>query len=212
MKIAILGNGKMGSMVKELAPKMGHTLVDSSFAEVFIDFSHPSKVLSHIQLAIDSQCPLIIGTTGWEEHLERGKKLVSESTIAALFSPNFSLGVQLFHLLLQKARALFKNYEAAGVEFHHSGKIDAPSGTAKSMARTLGLKRDFASVRCGRIAGRHEVLFDSADDTITLTHEAHGRESFARGALEAAQWILNKKGWYTIDDMLRCLYSADHPL
>jgi 4-hydroxy-tetrahydrodipicolinate reductase len=135
---------------------------------------------------------------------------VEESQMAALAAPNFSLGVACFTKLLGQARALFKNYEIAGVEYHHSEKKDAPSGTAKMIARSLGMASPFASVRVGRNPGKHEVIFDSPHDSVTLIHEAHGRESFAAGALTAAHWIIGKKGWLTLDDLLRDLYSTHY--
>ena len=138
--------------------------------------------------------------------------MIENSSIGALAAANFSLGVILFIQLLKKARSLFSDYEVAGVEYHHNQKKDAPSGTAQMIKETLKMNTPFASVRCGRIPGKHEVLFDSPFDSITLTHEAHNRESFARGAVKAAAWIQGKQGWYTLDEMLRTLYSAHYSI
>ena len=155
--------------------------------------------------------------------------MIENSSIGALAAANFSLGVILFIQLLKKARSLFSDYEVAGVEYHHNQKKDAPSGTARTIMEalaipfassgtaqmikeTLKMNTPFASVRCGRIPGKHEVLFDSPFDSITLTHEAHNRESFARGAVKAAAWIQGKQGWYTLDEMLRTLYSAHYSI
>lgn len=208
MKIGLFGHGKMGTLVGLLAEKRGDTLVDPSAADVCIDFSHASVVLNHVQWAVEHHKPLVIGTTGWENDHETARKLIEKSNTAALASPNFSLGMACFIKLLQQARTLFKEYAVAGIEHHHSEKKDAPSGTAKQIANTLNMKTPFTSVRCGRIPGKHEVLFDSPFDSITLTHEAHNRESFASGALTAASWIQTKKGWYTLDEMLRDLYGT----
>lgn len=213
MKIGLFGHGKMGMMVAHLAEERGDSVVAPGEADVCIDFSHQSVVLDHVKWSIAHHTPIIIGTTGWEKDEEVARACIEKSSIAALASPNFSLGVACFTQLLQHARALLKDYSVAGVEFHHSQKQDAPSGTAKVMARALAMPIPFASVRCGRIPGKHEVIFDSSWDSITLVHEAHNRESFAAGALAAAHWIQGKKtGWYTIDDMLRDLYSAHYAL
>lgn len=208
MKIGLFGHGKMGKMVKRLALELNHSVVEPSDADVCIDFSHASVVLEHIKWAVEREKPLVIGTTGWESDMKAARSLIDKSKTAVLFSPNFSLGVAHFIHLLKYARARLADYEVAGVEYHHSQKQDSPSGTAKRIAEALDMSTPFASVRCGSIAGKHEVLFDSPFDTITLIHEARNREDFARGALKAAAWIRDKKGWYTLDD----LYSADYPL
>lgn len=212
MKVGLFGQGKMGKLVAQMAEEKGYQVVTAEEAEVCIDFSHHSIVLDHVKWAIAHNTPLIIGTTGWEEDENEVRSLIEKSSIAALASPNFSLGVACFTKLLRHARALLQDYSVAGVEFHHSQKQDAPSGTAKALAHALQISTPFASVRCGRIPGKHEVIFDSPWDSITLVHEAHNRESFAAGALTAAYWIQGKTGWYSIDDMLRDLYSTHHPL
>jgi len=212
MKIALFGHGKMGKMVEKMASDLSHSIVDIQDADICIDFSHHTVVLQHVQQAAETQIPIVIGTTGWEAGIESAKEIVKRYAIGALYSANFSLGVAYFQQLLKQARALFSEYEIAGVEYHHSQKKDAPSGTAKTLASALKMKTPFTSVRCGWITGKHEVIFDSPFDTVTLIHEAHNREAFARGALTAAEWLQNKKGWYTFDDMLRSLYSSRHPI
>ena len=202
----------MGKSIESLAQLRGDQVVPIEDAEVCIDFSHPTGVLDHVSWAAAHQKSIIIGTTGWEKDGKAVHDCVENSSIAALFSPNFSLGVACFNHLLLQARALLKDYDVAGVEYHHNHKQDAPSGTAIAMARALKMPAPFASVRCGRIPGKHEVIFDSPFDSITLVHEAHNRESFAAGALTAAHWIQDKTGWYTLDDMLRDLYSAHYAL
>jgi 4-hydroxy-tetrahydrodipicolinate reductase len=211
MKIGLFGYGKMGKMVAQMASEEGHAITECEEADVCIDFSHQEVVLEHVQWAVQQQKPIVIGTTGWESQIPSAKALVEKGQASALFSANFSLGMAYFILLLKQARSFFSDYEVAGVEYHHSQKKDSPSGTAHSIAHTLEMKTPFTSVRCGRITGKHEVIFDSLFDSVTLTHEAHNREGFARGALKASEWILDKRGWYTLDDMLRCLYSAHHP-
>jgi 4-hydroxy-tetrahydrodipicolinate reductase len=212
MKIALFGHGKMGKMVEKIALEEGHSCVSLNEADVGIDFSHPEAVISHIQQAAEKKKPIVIGTTGWDSEIEMAKNLVEKSCMAALYSSNFSLGMAYFHLLLKQARSLFSDYDVAGVEYHHNQKKDSPSGTAKAIAKTLEMKTPFTSVRCGRITGKHEVIFDSPFDTVTLIHEAHGREAFARGALAAAQWLRDKKGWYTLDDLLRSSHGSHNPI
>lgn len=207
MKIYLFAVGKMGSLIKQKA--VNHEIVNFCHeANVCIDFSHHSLVLDNIKMACDVKKPIIIGTTGWDEDLEKAKQLVLDSNNAALYSPNFSLGVAHFRQLLSHANTIFDDqYERAGIEWHHIDKKDAPSGTAKLLSRDLNLKTPFSSVRCGSIIGKHEILFDSPYETITITHEAKNRDGFACGAIVAAEWILNKKGWFTLDDML---YSSNN--
>lgn len=212
MKIGLFGNGKMGKCIARLAELQGDEIVPIEGADVCIDFSHASVVLEHITWAAAHGIPLIIGTTGWEKDGEAARAAIENSSIAALFSPNFSLGVAYFTQLIRHARQLLKDYDVAGVEYHHNQKKDAPSGTAIALSQALNLHTPFASVRCGNIVGKHEVIFDSPFDTITLVHEARSRESFAAGALQAAHWIQDKTGWFTLDDMLRDLYSSHHTL
>jgi 4-hydroxy-tetrahydrodipicolinate reductase len=209
MKIGLFGYGKMGKMVEQAALKEGHTVCDVQEAEVCVDFSHADVVLKHVAWAAAVKKPIIIGTTGWEKELGAAQVVITQGGgTAALFSPNFALGMAHFIHLLKQAHALFQGYDCAGVEYHHKQKKDAPSGTAKMMARILGMLTPFTSVRCGNITGKHEVIFDSPYDTITLIHEAHNREAMARGALRAAEWIVDKKGWYTLDDMLSSSHNS----
>lgn len=154
----------------------------------------------------------MIGTTGWEKDLDSVQQHVEKAKIGLLFSPNFSFGVQIFYKIIAEAAALLasrEEYDVGLIEQHHQQKRDHPSGTAKQLAAILqekGMrnKRDLsiASLRCGTIPGTHTVLFDSAVDTITLTHQAHNREGFAAGAVLAAEWLQGKRGFFTLDDML----------
>ena len=222
MKIALLGYGKMGHLIEKLAPARGHQIVaciSSSHdnieklaeADLAIDFSHPHAVLKHVQLCCDYQKPLVIGTTGWEKDLEEAQKLVQEASIGCLTASNFSIGVHLFQMVLKQAAALFETqplYDVAAIEYHHRQKVDCPSGTALMLTETIKQQMpshsslEFASVRCGHIPGTHEICFDSSADTITLTHQARNREGFAQGALLAAEWLLSKRSFFTLNDFL----------
>jgi 4-hydroxy-tetrahydrodipicolinate reductase len=211
MDIALIGYGKMGKALEAEAKKRGDTVVciltsplddwsQLTTAEVALDFSHPSAVLSHVEQCVRFNTPLVIGTTGWDHPL---KELAS--SIGILYAPNFSIGVYLFLKLIRYSGTLFDpfpEYVGAGIEIHHAGKKDAPSGTAKAMQAALGTEVPMSSVRLGSITGKHSLLFDSPSDTITLSHEAKNREGFALGALQAAHWLIGKQGYYTLDDMM----------
>ncbi len=209
MKFALFGFGKMGKLVARIAEARDHQIVHFlEEADACIDFSSPAAVLGHIEQACSAGVPIVIGTTGWEESLPAARKLVEENGTAALYAPNFSVGIALFRKLLLEARHLFAGYEIAGVETHHAQKKDAPSGTAKAIASDLHIP-PFSSIRLGSIVGRHEVIFDSPVETVTLKHEAKNREGFALGAVQAAEWIPDQKGWLTLDDML---HSSDYAI
>jgi 4-hydroxy-tetrahydrodipicolinate reductase len=225
LKIALFGYGKMGRLIEKIAPDHNCAIVaiasqnrvptEEQFkaADLFLDFSHSSQVMSHLELGIRYKRPLIIGTTGWEEHLDDAKKRVKHADIGVLYSPNFSLGVCLFLSLLSSAKELFQpfnEYDRAGIECHHRTKADAPSGTAKKISALFDHDLEWGSIRCGHIPGTHTVVFDSQGDTIKLSHEARNRDGFAIGALKAAHWIKDKKGWRTMDEMVRTFYSTHH--
>ena len=220
MKIALLGYGKMGKAVEsaaaangyEVVARMGRTGNDwgkIDAADVCIDFSHASVVFEHLKQCASRKKSCVIGTTGWAADLPQAKALAEEAGIGVLFSPNFSLGVYLFLKILDYGAALFDRfpeYDAGCIEWHHAKKKDAPSGTALEICRRLkeSIHRidqpNVASVRLGSIPGKHLVMFDSPYDTISLCHEARGREGFAAGALQGAEWLLGKTGLYTLDD------------
>lgn len=223
MKVALFGYGKMGQLIERLAISRGHTIVarysKTSFpslthlqeADVCIDFSHAEAVVENVKLCIIQNKPLIIGTTGWNQHLSSVEALVKSSSIGCLHAPNFSIGVYLFTQMISYAAKLmssFDSYDISGVEYHHRHKADSPSGTAKLLANqitkemNLSQPIDFVSVRCGHMPGTHTIHFDGPIDTITLTHQARNREGFADGALQAAEWILGKKGFFTLEDFL----------
>ncbi len=193
--------------------------------DIAIDFSSSKDLLERISLLAKNQKPIIVGTTGWEKYEEEAKKIIHDNKGTLLWSPNFSLGVALYARLVSYAAELFSpftEYDVGMQEIHHRQKQDAPSGTAKAIAnmvmkhypeRTLthdiqkhkGLELDaihLSSHRSGFHPGTHEVVFDSMEDSITLTHQARNREGFVKGALQAAYWVIDKKGWYTLDDMI----------
>jgi 4-hydroxy-tetrahydrodipicolinate reductase len=223
MKLALLGYGKMGKIVEHVAVTKGHEIVcqitrDQNNwekvlqADLCIDFSHSKIVLEHLNQCAERGKSLVIGTTGWEIHLDQAMELVKCSGIGVLYAPNFSLGVYLFLKILDYSAGLinhFSEYDVGGVEWHHAQKKDAPSGTAKEICRRLkaAIQRienpNMTSARLGSIPGKHLVMFDSPHDTISLCHEARNREGFARGAIEAAEWLRDKKGFFTLDDFFK---------
>ena len=216
MRIALLGYGKMGRLVEAAARQKGHEILCRAGsggvdwdavqeADLCIDFSHRDRVLEHVKGCVRLGKSLVMGTTGWEEQLDEVRALVHEHQIGMLYAPNFSLGVHLFMRIVERAAKLlnpFPEYDAGAFELHHREKRDAPSGTALAISRLLGREVETASVRVGSIPGTHTVLFDSPFDTITLSHEARSREGFAKGAVEAAEWLYGKKGFYTINDYI----------
>jgi len=221
MKIALLGYGKMGKCIERLADHPIVCRISSDQkgwekvpeADLCIDFSHPHAVLGNLKKCSSLQKNLVIGTTGWERDLENAKKIIEEYGIGALYAPNFSLGMYLFMQLLQySAQAIqpFKEYDVGGLEMHHKHKKDAPSGSALEISKRLKeiLSQDipFTSLRLGSILGKHTVLFDSSFDTITLSHEAKNRDGFALGALQAAEWLLGKKGFFSLNDFIQEAY------
>jgi 4-hydroxy-tetrahydrodipicolinate reductase len=229
MKIALLGYGKMGRMVEEAALKRGHIISAKSIAEITpdadicIDFSHPDAVMNNVKCAASIKKNIVIGTTGWDHIFQQVVDAVQQHQIGMLHSPNFSIGVYLFHLIVEQAAALVNQndlYDVSGLEVHHSQKQDSPSGTALSLAKLLmsRIQRKtslitqlngpiqphelhFPSVRCGYHPGTHTITFDSPADTITLSHSARNREGFALGAVMAAEWVQGKKGIYTFKDI-----------
>lgn len=201
----------MGKMIAGLCPESGCTLTDFETADVCIDFSHPDVLFHHLEKASQSKKPLVIGTTGWDDKKKDVEKFVEDRKMAVVASANFSLGIYLMKSILKEAARKMKHfpeYDVAGIEVHHSKKVDAPSGTAIALGNVidenLGRKEkcSFTSVRTGSVPGTHTIFFDSPYDTITLTHTARSREGFARGALFAASWIRGKQGFYTFEDCI----------
>jgi 4-hydroxy-tetrahydrodipicolinate reductase len=217
--LAIVGYGKMGRLIDQLAPEYGFTVSarvdvgrEESFtgADVAVEFSMPGSVVGNVARVAALGIPIVVGTTGWGEHLEEVKAIIAKHDSALVWSPNFSVGVNVFTRLVSEAARLFQNekeYGAWAWEIHHNTKKDAPSGTLLKLVdqmRAAGFERtiDASSSRAGAHPGTHEIGFDSAADTITLRHTARSREGFARGALKAAQWIIGRKGFYEFSDVL----------
>jgi 4-hydroxy-tetrahydrodipicolinate reductase len=218
-KLAIIGYGKMGKMIDSLAPEYGFTVTarrdlgrDEPLegADVAVEFSVPSSVLGNISQAAALRIPIVVGATGWLEHLDEAKSIIGKNDAALVWSPNFSVGVNVFTRLVSEAARLLKDEKEYGTwawEIHHITKKDAPSGTLLKLIdqmKRAGYARpiDVSSSRAGAHPGTHEVGFDSGADTITLRHSARSREGFARGALKAAQWIIGRKGFYEFSDVL----------
>lgn len=217
--LAIVGYGKMGRLIDQLAPEYGFTVtarVDIGReeplegADVAVEFSVPSSVVGNVAKVAALRIPMVIGTTGWAGHLAEVKSIVAKYDSALVWSPNFSIGVNVFTRLVSEAAGLLKNekeYGAWAWEIHHITKKDAPSGTLLKLVEQMkaaGFVRpiDTSSSRAGAHPGTHEIGFDSAADTITLRHTARSREGFARGALKAAQWIIGRKGFFEFSDVL----------
>jgi len=227
MTIAIVGYGKMGRMIERIAVDRGITVAlrldefnNATFSginaenfrgvDVAIDFSIPSTVVGNIERIAALGVNLVIGTTGWQEHMAHVRTIVERHGIGLVWSPNYSVGVNAFFRIVNAAAKLLSNepeYEAWAWEIHHSAKKDAPSGTLLKLVdemREAGYARrvDVASNRAGAIPGTHEIGFDSAADTITLLHTARSREGFALGAIKAAEWVAGRKGFHEFGDIL----------
>jgi 4-hydroxy-tetrahydrodipicolinate reductase len=218
--LAIVGYGKMGRMIEALAPQYGfaiHALIDvndeiklAQGADAAIEFSTPEAAAANIEKLAALKVPTVVGTTGWLAEMERVEAAVASAGIGLVWSPNFSIGVNVFSRLVKEAAKLLANepqYGAWAWEIHHDAKKDAPSGTLIKLVKELegaGYKRtiDVSSNRAGSHPGTHEIGFDSVADTITLRHTARSREGFARGALKAAQWIPGKQGVHEFSEIL----------
>jgi 4-hydroxy-tetrahydrodipicolinate reductase len=225
-RLAIVGYGKMGKLVEQLAPAYGfevalrldefnNTNFEGLTAENFrgidaaIDFSIPAAVPRNVEGIAALGVNLVVGTTGWLEHIEAVKTAVHKHGIGLVWSPNFSIGVNAFLRIVATASRLLaaeQEYGAWAWEIHHSTKKDAPSGTLIKLVdemRKAGYTRqiDTGSNRAGAHPGTHEIGFDSGADTITLRHTARSREGFARGALKAAQWVVGKKGFHEFGEI-----------
>jgi 4-hydroxy-tetrahydrodipicolinate reductase len=223
--LALVGYGKMGRLIEQLAPEYdlevverldeynnidGRGIAALRGVDVAIEFSTPETAPANLQKLADSNIQAVTGTTGWLEQLPAVERAVKQSGTGLVWSPNFSVGVAVFRKLAGLAAELLRDqndYGAWAWEIHHDTKKDAPSGTLLHLVKTMeqsGFKRgiDVGSNRAGRHPGTHEIGFDSAADTITLRHSARSREGFARGALQAARWILGRKGVYTFEEVL----------
>ena len=220
-RLAIVGYGKMGQLIEQLAGEYGFavalkldefnnanfeglTAANFHSIDVAIDFSIPAAVQRNVEGIAALGVNIVLGTTGWMEHLDAVKRAVESKGIGLVWSPNYSIGVNAFFRVVQEAARLLASqpqYGAWAWEIHHSTKKDAPSGTLHKLVdemKKAGYSRwiDVSANRAGAHPGTHEIGFDSSADTITLRHTARSREGFARGALHAAQWIAGKKGFY----------------
>jgi 4-hydroxy-tetrahydrodipicolinate reductase len=220
MKLAIVGYGKMGKLIEQLAPEYGFTiharldlnddLSQAAGSDVAIEFSTPHAALGNIEVLAALGIPTVVGTTGWLEHIDHVRAAVSKGGTGLVWAANFSIGVNVFLRAVHEAARLLASEPAYGAwawEIHHSTKKDAPSGTLLALVnevKAAGYQRniDTSSNRAGAHPGTHEIGFDSAADTITLRHTARSREGFARGALKAAQWIPGKKGVFEFKEIL----------
>lgn len=221
LRLAIIGNGKMGQMVARLAPQQfcevvrtigshenanGESLTREALSsvDVAIEFTSPQVAPVNLRCLIEAGIATVTGTTGWFGELAQIRRLAQQNASAVVWGPNFSVGLHHFRKTVAEAARRFareENYGAWGWEIHHVGKKDSPSGTllalTEEMARS-GYQRpvSLSANRAGSMPGTHEIGFDSTEDTITLRHEARGREGFARGALRAARWLAGKKGFF----------------
>ena len=219
MKILIVGYGKMGRLIEQLASEHGDEVVgrvdagrdEWAPADAAIDFSTADALLDNFQRYIDLRMPVVIGTTGWTAHVDRLRAESARARLGVVAAANFSIGVNVFQLVAAEAARLLREHSQYGAwihEAHHVTKRDAPSGTALLLRDAIvaaGYDRaiDVSSTRAGTIPGTHTVGFDSSSDTIELTHTARDRRGFASGALLAARWVQGKEGWFSMQDVLR---------
>lgn len=225
MRILLLGHGRMGQLVESLAPEYGGTIAgmidehsgdraiaDGRFGDVdvAIDFTLADAVARNLPQLAARKINVVIGTTGWQAQ-EPAMRAVAESAgIGVLAASNFSLGMNVFQLAVEEASRHFAHHAEFGAwihESHHVMKKDAPSGTAltiKGGMERAGYQRpiDMSSTRVGSVPGTHTVGFDGPSETIEFTHTVRDRAVFARGALTAAKWLIGKRGWFSIRDLL----------
>jgi 4-hydroxy-tetrahydrodipicolinate reductase len=230
MKIALLGYGKMGKVIERIALERGHEIVlkkdhDNTFegllnADVAIDFSVPDSAVGNISECLNNGIPVISGTTGWLADYPKMAQLCEEKNGSFIYASNFSLGVNVFFELneyLAKMMANLKQYNVSMEEIHHTQKLDAPSGTAITLAEGVIKHTDYANwtletpisneihieaKRIENVPGTHSIFYDSEVDQIEIKHTAHSREGFALGAVVAAEWLVGKKGVFTMKDVL----------
>jgi 4-hydroxy-tetrahydrodipicolinate reductase len=219
--LLLVGHGRMGRLVESLAPEYGFSVAgvvtgrtppsaEWPPAGVAIDFSVGDAVPASVSRLAARGTSIVIGTTGWHEADDRVRQSVAGTGIGVVAAPNFAVGVNVFLALVARMGALMAAQASFGAwihELHHGAKRDLPSGTALAMERQLRehgylAEVPIASTRAGQIPGTHTLGFDSASETITLTHQARDRTAFARGALIAAQWVQGRQGWFSMADVL----------
>jgi len=231
MKIALLGYGRMGKAIELIAIERGHDVVakidqdetygNLSDADVAINFSIPEAAAENIKTALKINIPVVCGTTGWLNQLKEIEDFCKAKNSAFIYASNFSVGVNLFFKLnevLAKLMSSHKSYQASMKEIHHIHKLDAPSGTAITLAEGIVGQSDYTQWtinkvtkedmlpievdRTGEVPGTHTIKYESSVDSITIEHEAHSRKGFALGAVIAAEWIQDKKGIFSMNDVL----------
>ena len=224
--IAIIGDGKMGQAIRQLATEKGWnvaamlgeresangkgiTAKSLGNADVAVEFTQPDAAVANLTASLRAGVPVVVGTTGWYDSLGEVTRIATETGTGLLWSPNFSLGVNVMIELARYAGTLMRpleGFDAHIVETHHSRKKDAPSGTAiaigKAASDALDRPIPTTSVRTGSVPGTHELIFDGAFEQLTLTHLARDRRVFAEGALQASSWLIGKKGVFTMRDVL----------
>ncbi len=228
MNLLLLGRGKTGSLVADVARERGHHLRLLTAAEnpdgsaltagtlagvdTVLDFTSPHSVVANIEACVRGGGNMVVGTTGWYGELPRIRQLVEQSGTGFLYGSNFSVGVNVFFDIAREAAAALKQgYAGSIMERHHAQKKDKPSGTAvvlqNIIAEAAGEKLEITSIREGDTVGMHVVLLDSGNDTILLSHDAKSRRGFAEGAIRAAEWLAGKKGFFDFKDVWRELNS-----
>ena len=220
MRLLLVGYGKMGQLVEEMALAQGMEIASridvgtgdwSSAADVAVDFSTAAALKDNFPRYVERKLPAVIGTTGWTDLAPSFRQQAEHAGLGVVVSANFSIGVNLFEMMVSNAARLVQPHSTYGAwihEAHHITKRDAPSGTAlllRDAMTAAGYDRpiDVSSTRAGAIPGTHSVGFDSLSDTIELTHTARDRRGFASGALLAARWVQGKRGWFSMVDVLR---------
>ena len=221
LRLAIIGPGKMGTAVADLASAGGIDVVATigagtvvsaeslAGADVAIEFTEPGAAASNVRACVLAGCPVVVGTTGWYDELPGISSLVSEKGGALVWSPNFSLGVHAVARIMRRAGEIFARiptFDAALVETHHAAKKDAPSGTARMLQEKFGegaaREIPITSVRVGSVPGTHTLILDGRFEQVVISHEARDRRVFAEGAIVAAKWLIGRRGVFTLDDVL----------
>ena len=230
MKIALLGYGRMGKAIEKIAKNRGHEIVARidkdqiegtlEYANVAINFSIPDAAVNNIFSALSIAIPVVCGTTGWLENFKKVTDFTVKNKTAFLYASNFSIGVNLFFKLNEQLVKMMNNqsdYKVSIEEIHHIHKLDAPSGTAITLAEGIiensessdwSLSADKSdeiqinAIREGEVPGTHTITYESSIDAISIKHEAHNRDGFALGAVVAAEWIVGKKGIFKMSDVL----------
>jgi len=234
MKIALLGYGKMGKTIEKIAIQNGHTIsltIDNAEewkekgkqlnnVDVAIDFSTPENIISNIEYCFSNNIPLIVGTTAWYDKIEILKEKCIKENQSLLWASNFSIGVNIFFKINQELAKLMNKYDDYNIsieEIHHTAKLDAPSGTAISLAKDIIKEVDrktkweidsetndvlnITAKRIDPVPGTHSITYESDIDKIEIVHTAKSRDGFAKGAIVAAEWLVNNKGWHEFKDV-----------